>query len=162
MDERSERASAASEASGAFRTFGEALRSKTFPRGFLQEERTSATTEASGALKSLGEALRSKTVPRGFIRETKQTGCNQKNKRRFPFHVKSGFYVGGGFANQDVPKKWEIHWFYKVSGYLSKLMLNSSSRGFQDGPRGAQDASKTPQEAPKTPPRGLQERPRRP
>ena len=34
---RAQRASAASEASGAFRSFGEALRSKTVPRGFRRE-----------------------------------------------------------------------------------------------------------------------------
>ena len=47
VGERSERASAASEASGAFRRFGEALRSKTVPKGFLRE-----TKETRGKHKS--------------------------------------------------------------------------------------------------------------
>ena len=74
-------------------------------------------------------------------------------------------YVGGGFESQDASKKVKKnHWFYKVFGYFSRFMLNSSSRRFQDGSkrrprrlqdasRDAQDASKTTQEAPKTPPR---------
>ena len=95
MDERSERASAASEPSGAFRNLREALRSKTVPRGFLQEERAS---EASGALRSLGGSFAIQNRSKKFaLRNRKINGASRS--------MSNQVYVGGGFASQDASKK---------------------------------------------------------
>ena len=74
VDERSERASAASEASGAFRSFGEALRSKTEPN--LSKRLPSRNITINSASRSMSSQvyvevfLEHKSVLRGSSKES--------------------------------------------------------------------------------------------
>ena len=104
-----------------------------------RSERASAASEASGASRSLRQALRSKHVPRDLFRKAKRAGGNQKNERRFPFHVKSGLCWRAFF-----------HLFDSKTPLDGPRRPKTPPRRPQDGPRLAQDAPRRAQHGPKT------------
>ena len=118
MSERSERASAASEASGAFRNVREALRSKTVPRGFLQERQETEKRTAlpvpcqirfmialSGLVLGPHEALRGNRVLKSIIRRFWRAFGAQVGAKLGPSWLKNGAnfeknrFFGGFDAN---------------------------------------------------------------